>query len=149
MMSLQDWADVATVGAGLAALIVAFSALVAYWQFARNSRAQRAQWLVSLFERFYERDIYRDVRRDLEWNQGGTINQSIESDEYDAFEEKWTDYLNFFELIAYLREIGQLSDEDIKAMFQYWLRQLQGYGEYLRSNGYDKLGRLLVTMEAK
>lgn len=33
----------------------------------------------------------------------------------------WTDYLNFFELVAYLRESKQLAAEDVKALFEYYI----------------------------
>lgn len=146
-MSLADSADVATIVGGIAAFVVALSAGFAFWQYRRSVRTQRAQWLLNLFERFYEKETYREARRDLDWNGGKGIRAAIQTDEYDPLEERWTDYLNFFEFVAYLRELGELSEADTTAMFEYWLRQLQGFRDYMKHNGYDKLDALLGSME--
>ena len=47
---------------------------------------------------------------------GGKLDQS-QKDLYDGF----TDYLNFFEYAVYLEQTGQLTDEDLKALFGYYL----------------------------
>jgi hypothetical protein len=59
-----------------------------------------------------------------------------------------TDYLNFFEFMAYLENCGQLSRSDVAALFDYYLRLLSKHKdvrEYVVEgrNGYDYLKKLL------
>ena len=49
---LGDLADIFTVVGGAAIALLLLPAALAIWQYRRNSRTQRAQWLLSLFERF-------------------------------------------------------------------------------------------------
>ena len=83
------------------------------------------------------------MRRDLEWNEGAAIRIAIESAEFDGLEEGWTDYLNFFGMVAYLHRINELTTEDVRAMFLYWLKQLPPFRPYLSENGYNELYTLL------
>ena len=39
-------------------------------------------------------------------------------------EARFTDYLNFFEFMAYLNECDQLSQKDVRALFHYYLRAI-------------------------
>lgn len=142
-MNLADAADIFTVVGGAAAAVLVLPAVVAVYQYFRNSRTQRTQWLVNLFERFYEKETYREVRRDLDWNDGANIKAAIEQTQYNELEERWNDYLNFFEMVAYFRETGELSSGDVNAMFEYWINQLRPFEQYLRENGYEKLLGLL------
>ena len=42
----------------------------------------------------------------------------------DREDADFTDYLNFFEFMAYLEDRGQLSKRDVAALFDYYLRLL-------------------------
>jgi len=69
--------------------------------------------------------------------------------ERDLFDD-FTDYLNFFEYIAYLQERGQLDQRDVDAMFDYYLRSLKRHPEiceYAGQNGFERLKSLLATIE--
>ena len=68
--------------------------------------------------------------------------------QFDAF----TDYLNFVELIARLKIIGQLSGEAIKATFDYYLNLLKKQRNpeirgYLLKEGFENLNELLLDYE--
>lgn len=132
--------DIAAIIGSIAGLLLAIPAFFALLQYRSNSRAQRAQWLVGLFERFYEKDSYREVRRHVEW-QEEEVRSKISEDP--DFEQKWTDYLNFFEFIAYLEGIGELKSQDVDAMFRYWIDDLRRFDGYLREFGYENLVQLL------
>jgi hypothetical protein len=59
-----------------------------------------------------------------------------------------TDYLNFFEFMAYLEARGQLSRRDVVALFDYYLRLLSKHKDVRRyvlddRNGYGYLKKLL------
>jgi hypothetical protein len=64
-------------------------------------------------------------------------------------EQKWADFLNFFELVAYLVEQSHLTRVDATVMFDYWLKQLDEpeIREHLISHGYEKLDAYLASME--
>jgi hypothetical protein len=89
---------VGEIAALIGALTLAGSACVGLWQYWRNSQRERMQWVHSLFEKFYETDSYREIRRQLDWRQEASIRAAISRDT--ALEEKWNNYLNFFEFIA-------------------------------------------------
>ena len=130
-MSAQDFAAIA---GGIAAIFVAVSAVSAFLQYRSATRTRRAEWLLALFERFFEKDLYRDVRR-----AGENVDDA----------ERWNDYLNFFELISYFEEQGHLTRSDITVMFDYWLRELDHpeVRQSLQEQGFEKLDRYLGTME--
>lgn len=117
-------------------MFVALSAVLAFRQYRDATRTQRAQWLLALFERFFETDRYREARRS---------GYHVED------EQKWADYLNFFEFIAYLEEQGHLTKGDVTVMFEYWLKQLDlpEVREYLRREGFEKLEAYLTSMETE
>jgi hypothetical protein len=59
------------------------------------------------------------------------------------------DYLNFFEFIGYLQSARELKTAEIKAMFDYSLKQIGQNApirEYLIEYGYEHLNALLSEM---
>lgn len=96
----------------------------------------------SLYEKFYERPELKQVRDliDCEANHE-QINELVLRGHSDL-----ADYLNFFQFVAYLEGSGQLTQEEIKFMFNYYLHCLKRHDRvrrYIRDNGYDKLDNLL------
>jgi Mlc titration factor MtfA (ptsG expression regulator) len=86
----------------IATLVGAALALYVYYQ---NSRLRRAEWLASLYEKFFERSDLKTVREILDCTPG----QSAAIDQLAAEEPaEFTDYLNFFEFVAVLRKTRQL-----------------------------------------
>lgn len=140
-MNLDDAADIFTIVAGVASVVLALSVVAAFMQYTRGLKVQRAQWLVDLFEKFYEKDAYREVRRYVDWTEQSSVRAAMSEDP--DFEQKCTDYFNFFELIAYLEQIGELKREDVDAMFRYWIDQLRPFQGYLAEYGYENLVQLL------
>ena len=62
----------------------------------------------------------------------------------------WTDYLNFFEFVAYLQSSNQLHKEDVAALFSYYLGCLKKHADvvgYIRNKekGYEYLRRTLLN----
>ena len=76
---------------------------VAVFAYCRNVRLKRAEWLRSLFEKFYETERYKAVRTRLD-NADELQKRGLE-------EELLVDYLNFFEFIASLHKPGQIRKE--------------------------------------
>jgi hypothetical protein len=133
--------EIAAVIGAVAGLILALSALPALYQYRINYRAQRARWISDLSRRFYEGDGFKEIRRLVEPSEKSEFLAAIDEDP--DLEQKWTDYLNFFELIAYLEDIGELNDRDVDAMFRYWLDALSKYHDYLQLYHYGNLVELL------
>ncbi|MCX8169927.1 MAG: hypothetical protein N3D72_02440, partial [Candidatus Methanomethyliaceae archaeon] len=58
----------------------------------------------------------------------------------------FTDYLNFFEFMLYLRKIDALREEDVKAMFDYYLKlfyKSEPIIKYLSEMGFEYLAEYL------
>ena len=158
----QYFAGAGTVGLVFGAVYAAVVAIKEYRQSIAAARERialdKAKWLSQLFEKFYQERHYKDIRRRIDF---GNIQEILEllakDDRLDAnFSEKeqqlfdeFTDYLNLFEFVAYLKELKQLESEDIKAIFAYYMERLievDSGGEirrYLDGNGYGNLSRML------
>lgn len=131
----------------LAAAISAVFAAAAYW---RNSALERARWLSSLYTKFYEAPDLKVIREALDCNPPDSpkVRQLVE--DQDA---GFTDYLNFFEFMAYLKACRQLSQQDVAALFDYYLRILSKHGDVRKyvlddRNGYGYLKRLLTKFSS-
>lgn len=123
----------------------AVSAIAAVVTYRRNSALERARWLSSLYSKFYEALDLKLVRQILDHSppNGPAVVRLVEDEE-----SSFTDYLNFFEFMAYLQNCGQLSHKDIAALFDYYLRILNNHEnvrKYVQDdrNGYGYLKKLL------
>ena len=131
----------------LMATVGAFVAVLTYY---RNSTIERARWLASLYSKFYEAPDLKRIRKCLDEsppNAAGVIDLVRNED------PDFTDYLNFFEFMAYLENRRQLSRRDIAALFDYYLRVLSKHKdvrEYVLEdrNGYGYLKELLPRFPA-
>jgi len=137
--------------AGAATLILACAAiwagLVGFQDYRYKVIAEKSKWLLQLYEKLFENAQYKEVRR-IRADAVGLKFTLDQQKQFDAF----TDYLNFFELIARLKIIGQLSGEDIKATFDYYLNLLKKQRNpeirgYLLKEGFENLNELLLEYE--
>jgi hypothetical protein len=126
----------------LTATAGAFIAVLTYY---RNSMVERARWLSSLYSKFYEAPDLKRIRKALDENAPNSpaIQELVGEEESD-----FTDYLNFFEFMAYLEARRQLKKRDVAALFDYYLRVLSKHKdvrEYVLEdrNGYGYLKKLL------
>ena len=120
--------------------------LFGYLQYRRNSTRERAQWVFDLYQRFYERPEMTSVRARIDWEDTAFLDTGQREPL-----ERLDDYLNFFEMIAYLRKRGQLTMEEVGALFDYPLRRLAevtNVANYVAdpSNGYELLRALLAEL---
>jgi hypothetical protein len=138
-MHTKEWFDI-----GIKAL-----ALIGVYIAAINYRSQRiikkGEWLKSLFEKFYENDAYKEVRR---WLDNKEIETKIncEDDSISDEDEKFTDFLNFFEFIANLENENQISIKDVTNLFDYYLQEIKGSSvcmQWVKKYGFEKLDNLL------
>jgi len=110
------------------------AALWAVLVYRRNARRERARWAEALFSRFYVAPDYKKVRDLLDCDADDPrVVQLVKNDSAD-----WTDYLNFFEFVQYLQASKQLSEEDVHALFGYYVGCLKKHPvivTYIRDKG--------------
>jgi len=167
---LRAWGEYLT-GAGTVGLAAGalYAASVAVREYRRGreadqerGRLEKAKWLSEMFRSFYEKEDYKRIRRMIDFDDIGEILSLLREDQKPnpKFSEKhqelfdaFTDYMNLFEFVAYLKSLDQLDSEDIKAMFAYYLERIVEVDrtgdirKYLDANGYGNLSRLLKAYE--
>ena len=146
-MTWKDTLEIVSLMAGTfsaigTVLAAGFAAFVYY----RNSAFERAKWASSLYEKFYEETTLKQLRDKLDCLKDADSVNEIVIREESAF----TDYLNFFEFIAYLKSSKQLKDSEIEALFGYYLDCLNRHDrvkQYVSNpeNGYEGLTRLMAS----
>jgi hypothetical protein len=140
-MSFESARAVIQVGSSVAGIVAAFWALVVY---RNNSRRERARWAESLYARFYERAELKLTRDKLDCAAGDPAVAKLVTEEASEL----TDYLNFFEFVAYLESSNQLAEADVQALFSYYLECLRKHKEvaaYIqnREKGFEYLRKIL------
>ena len=145
---------VGTIFFGFAAV---YAAIQAVREYKARTRMETARWTTELFHKFYEEGQgYRLVRQKIDYDDLSEIFALIykgdgeHSQEERDLLDKFTDYLNFFEYIAYLLERKQLDRSDVDAMFEYYLKRMgqlknsKELGEYIKESGFERLHALLL-----
>ena len=131
-------------------LLAAAAAWVAVLTYGRNSAMERARWLSTLYSKFYEALDLKMIRQTLDCSPPNSPEvQKLVHDEDPGF----TDYLNFFEFMAYLKYSRRLSAQDVGALFDYYLRVLSKHDDVRKyvlddKNGYGYLKKLLPRFSA-
>ena len=146
----MTWTILAEVLKALGGLIAVLSFPFALMTYARSVRTRRAEWLASLHEKFFESDRYREIRRVLDYRpepEYADLIKAITSQSHHALADELYRYLNFFEFLAGLRGLGQISDDEIIGLFDYDLRLLRQHElimNALRPQGFERLADLLT-----
>lgn len=130
--------------------LAAIGALVwAAYVFWKNSRLERAKWLSNLYEKFYEKDNLKGIRDVLDSDDDISLEiTKLIRDESKEF----TDYLNFFEFVAFLKKSKQLKTDEIDDLFGYYLDCLnrrENLRVYVKKRGYELLDKLLSEFAEK
>jgi hypothetical protein len=126
------------------------SSLYIWW---RSVKTRRAEWLYSLYAKFYEDDHYKKTRILLDYHPKDEIEKLYKGLEEGCFPEKCeplVDYLNFFEFIAGLQSMGQLTLDEVRMLFQYYLdiiRQHPPIVHFIETQGFEHLRKLLADIE--
>ena len=115
-------------------------------------KIKEAEWLNKMFEKFYENILYKEIREILDWGDQHSkfekLKLSVEKvldNKKRSYEEKelvenLTIYLNFFQLIATFKDLKQLKINEIRKMFDYYLRLLVKYEwviKYMEEEQFD------------
>jgi len=116
----------------------------------RNARVRRAEWLSSLHSKFFETTTYKKTRQLLEakGEEYAALRKALADNQTNAEVELFVNYLNFFEFVGALRELDQLSSQEIDRLFDYYLRQLADDSiirGFVETQGFESLQALFVT----
>lgn len=141
----MEWAEI------IGLVIAAGGTVFGLHTYRRSVRTRRAEWLYSLYSKFYEEDHYKKTRRLLDYGDDAALEET-----YAALRqgdpkrsEPIVDYLNFFEFIGGLWVMNELSKEEICRLFDYYLRLIvrrPAVHEFVRSQGFENLDRLLSEL---
>lgn len=124
---------------GLGVFIAAFS-------YRHQIRIRQSEWLKSLYEKFFENPTYKEVRV---WLDYGYLHEKLyEADKLkrEENEEKFTDFLNFFEFIGILYTEKNLTFEHVYEVFDYYLKKIKVDGDcqdWIKKYSFEKLKALL------
>jgi hypothetical protein len=138
---VTTWKNIAQL-ASYAVGIVA--TVLAVWTYRSNSRRERAKWAVQLYEKFYETELYKEMRDQLDCApESEEVGKIVKAESF-AF----TDFLGFFELVAVLVDNKQLSKKDVLDLFDYYLgclRRHSAVAVYIDdpAHGFEHLSRFL------
>ncbi len=128
---------------------------VSIFTYRRSVRIRKSEWLNALFEKYYENERYKRIRKILDYRDidhkeydslKGIIKKLLSGDKNlddteITFMEELVDYLNFFELIGSFVELNQLKHKEVKLMFEYYLNMIKEIDflvEYLRFEGFER-----------
>lgn len=128
--------------------IVSISAFYAVRTYRKNATLEHAKWLFNLYEKFYEKEHLKEIRNKLDCDE--TTKEVENLVKKQPFE--FTDYLNFFEFVAFLKRSEQITFEEIDDLFGYYLNCIarhKSIREYLTPNGYELLDDLLKELAEK
>lgn len=134
----------------ISSLLAAAAVIGAVRIYYRKSALDRATWLSTLYTKFYEAPDLKRIRKILDESppDAPAVEELARCEDPDL-----TDYLNFFEFMAYLEQRGELSRRDVEALFDYYLRLLSKHKDVRRyvwedRNGYGYLKKLMARFPA-
>ncbi|MDW3098241.1 MAG: hypothetical protein R8J41_09105 [Alphaproteobacteria bacterium] len=113
--------------------------------YVRDLKLKRADWLYQLFEKFYEADTYKTMRRIIDFPvtpEHAALKRDIADNAASDLHESFSDYLNFFEFILAMEKTGRLHRDEVHMLFEYYLKRLCDYEfilTYAAREGYENL----------
>lgn len=128
-------------------LFAIIAGTIAIATYRRSARVRRAEWLSSLHSKFFETSTYKKIRQVLEARGEDyvALRKALTDNQTNDDVELFVDYLNFFEFVGSLRELGQLSSDEIDRLFDYYLRQLSDepvLRQFVETQGFEGLADL-------
>ena len=123
--------------------------VVAVLSYRNQVKIKRAEWLKSLYEKFFENSTYKEVRV---WLDYGHLHARLTVEDAglrELNEEKFTDFLNFFEFIGVLYSSRHLTFKQVYDVFDYYLKKIKSdvdCKEWINGYGFEKLKMLLTRV---
>ena len=90
-----------------------------------------------------------DYRSEPQYSE---LSTAVAADEPNELADELYRYLNFFELLASLRRLRQISDDEILSLFEYDLRMLadrEFIVSALKPQGFEHLSELLTWLNQR
>src|ERR1700704_2964424 len=157
MDKLKDLGEFLT---GVGTIVLCSTALLAFLGYRRQIKREKLRWLQQLYEKFYNQKRYKPVRQRIDFDdlddllpllrKTKDMIQRPSPEERNKIDE-FTDYLNFFEWIAFLESVRQLRFKQLNVMFNYYLVRILEIDDrhsgriirYISDNGYEQFLELL------
>ena len=129
-------------------LLAGGSLFIAALTFSKNTRVRRAEWLLKLYEKYYEDEERKRIRRALDGPVKASLIENLKSESDPDALESFADYLNFFEFLGSLVEMNQIKKDEVRMMFDYYVRQLddEGIKTFCSEQGYENTLKLVKTV---
>lgn len=134
----------------IAKLLGGLGFIIAAISYRSQQRIRRAEWHKSLYEKFFENDAYKEVRVWLDYGYLHDKLNAVDVIQKEENEEKFTDFLNFFEFIGVLYLKKQLSFDQINDLFDYYLIRIKADSDcqnWIQKYSFEKLNRLLEKVK--
>jgi hypothetical protein len=157
-VNIRDLLPFGQLLSGVGTFVLAGLALWARQSYRRQVNLEQMRWLQQLYDSFYNSDRYKGVRQVIDFDELGQTMELLRRGEADPHQlslperaqiDQFTDYLNFFEWLAYLEKEKQLTFQQLDTMFGYYLTRLlqvdknRQLRKYIQEKGYEQLHRLL------
>jgi hypothetical protein len=120
--------------------------IVTVLNYRNQVRIKRAELLKSLYEKFFENLMYKEVRVWLDYGHLHDRLTTADQAQREINEEKFTDFLNFFEFIGVLYTSNQLTFRLVSEVFDYYLRKIEAdadCNDWIDRYSFEKLKALL------
>ena len=136
----------------LVALITISGGVFTIYTYWKNSKLKRSEWLYNLYEKFYEKDNYKRIRYIIDYEREEDIKRlkrGVLDDCEDELVEELVDYLNFFEFIASLWVMKQLTSKEIAMVFEYYILRIYDHDfivKFLNDEGFKQLPLLVAKL---
>jgi hypothetical protein len=134
-------------------LLAAVGGGIALVTYRGNVLLKRAEWLDKLYTKFFESANYKRMRRFLDYRPApdyANLQQALSRDGVDdELCESLVDYLNFFEYVSSLWKIGQLREDEIRMLFEYYVRDLRKHEfvwQFICGEGFEHLEELVTRL---
>lgn len=148
---MKTYLDIATI---IFFLFSIPAVLISISTFKKTIKIKKAEWLSSLSDKFYRNKRYRKIRRildypEIEKDSYSKLKISVEKSINDkdiflqeeiSLLEEFVDYLNFFEMIGALEKLKQLNFNEIKIVFDYYLKLIKRHDwiiPFLKCEGFE------------
>ena len=157
-MDIKDLGPLGQLLSGVGAIGLAGLALWARQSYRRQVNLEQMRWLQQLYDSFYNSDRYKAVRQIIDFEDLAQTLDLLRRGDLDPHQlsvperaqvDQFTDYLNFFEWVAFLEEEKQLTFAQLDTMFGYYLARLlqvdknRQLRQYIQEKGYEQLHQLL------
>jgi hypothetical protein len=157
-VDIRDLGPLGQLLSGVGTIVLAALGLWARRNYRRQVNLEQMRWLQQLYDSFYNSDRYKEVRQLIDFDELAQTMELLRRGDSNPHQlslperarvDQFTDYLNFFEWLAFLQEEKQLTFGQLDTMFGYYLTRLLEIDKsrqlrtYIQEKGYEQLHRLL------